>query len=533
MNKNKPFNLIYEAEWNDIPCVDYPLTPEKWASESIRPLVGTQVDALFYNLCSSDGYCCGLENGQILMDNFEKVGNAWVWRYRENTKKLIEADANPPKLAVEYCRKLGIKCVPVVRMNDAHDMYFRYEVTAYKKANPHLLIGYEKGYVDWEKGVLSYPETGTIDSHTWGMFDYAHEEVREHRFRIVEEFITRWDNDGVSLDFDRDPWYFKTEGCEENCRLMTELIRRIRGVLDEQAKKRGKPQYLHVRLIPEIDVCWNRGLDIRTWVEEGLVDAISPGCGYMTLTLDLAPWLELVEGKDCWIYPSNNHWKTPEQTRSWAKLMYQRGAHGLYLFNWGHLLYGFDKDTKPTSERFGTVWFDELNPRYYEVLKQIGCAETLAYENATYALESIPRDVPDRGEAGAGHRQFRAVDAIELPVEMTVGNHSTKLPFAEDIEGARARGFSPELTLRLKLVNYTTPDKFDVTINGTLLNAATRRERAVFIMNDDTWIEYPIDQDLLDRGNNEVKVTVHSLNPQMSVTPVLQNVELVVRYAGR
>ncbi len=418
-------------------------------------------------------------------------------------------------------------------MNDSHDAQgFKYEVSAFKKANPHLLIGYDKGYIDWEKGVLGHPQAGSIDSNTWGMFDYAHQEVRDHKFKIIEEFITRWDNDGVSLDFDRDPRYFKEEGKEENCRVMTELIRRIRKVLDEQAEKRGKLQHLHVRLIPEIDVCWNRGLDIRTWVEEGLVDAISPGCGYMTLTQDLASWLELVESRDCWIYPSNNHWKTPEHTRSWAKLMYQRGAHGLYLFNWGHLLWGFDKDTKPREERKGTVWYDELNPCYYEVLNQIGCADTLAYEDAIYALESIPRDVPHKIESGAVHRQFRAIDAIELPVEMSVGEHTIQLPFAEDIEGARERGFSPEMTLRLKLVNYTVPDKFDVKINGTLLDAATRKERAVFIMNDDTWIEYPVDPDVLKRGDNELLVTVYGLNPQMAVAPVLENVELVVRYVG-
>ncbi len=72
----KPFNLIYEAEWNDIPCSEYPLTPEKWAAESIRPLVNTQVDTLFYNLCSSDGYVCELESGPILMENFEKLDPA-------------------------------------------------------------------------------------------------------------------------------------------------------------------------------------------------------------------------------------------------------------------------------------------------------------------------------------------------------------------------------------------------------------------------------------------------------------------------
>jgi len=531
LGRTRPFNLIYEAEWNDIACVDYPLTPEKWASESIRPLVGTQVDALFYNLCSSDGYCCGLESGQVLMDNFDQVGDAWVWRYRENTKRLIAAGANPPQMAVEYCGRLGIKAIPVVRMNDPHDMYFRYEVSALKQARPDLLIGHGD-YVDWEKGTGGHPRPGTVDSLTWGYFDFAQPEVRDHKLAVISEFITRWDNDGVSLDFDRDPWYFREQGSEENCLLMTELIRRVRRTLDEQADRRGKPQYLHVRLIPDMEACRQRGLDIRGWVAEGLVDAVTPGCGYMTLSLDLAPWLELVEGKDCWVYPSNNHWKTPEQTRAWAKLMYHRGAHGLYLFNWGHLLYGLDKDTKPTSERLGTVWFDELHPCYYEALHQIGCPQTLAQRDATYALESVPHDTPASGGAGAMHRWFRGIGAIELPVELSVGDHAINLPFAEDIEGARERGFSPELTLRLKLANYTLPDQFDVSINGVALDAATRRERAHFIMDNDTWIEYPLEPGVLGRGDNEMRVAVRCLNPQMSATPVLQNVELVVEYAG-
>ena len=41
-----PFRLIFEAEWNDIPCSDYPLTPERWAAECFGPLVNTQVDCL-------------------------------------------------------------------------------------------------------------------------------------------------------------------------------------------------------------------------------------------------------------------------------------------------------------------------------------------------------------------------------------------------------------------------------------------------------------------------------------------------------
>ena len=528
----QPYRFIYEGEWNDIPCIDYPLTPKKWASESIRPLVGTQVDCLFYNLCSSDGYACGLESGEILMDAFEKLGDAWVWRYRENTKHLIAQNANPPDLAVKYGRELGIKVAPIVRMNDMHDMFYKYEVSRFKLDNPHLLLGAGK-YGDFTKGARGHPDRTSLESFYWGMFDFAHAEVREHRLRIIEEFLTRWDNDGICLDFDRDPWFFREQGKQEHADLMTDLVREVRRIADEQAKRRGHPMFVHARVIPVIETCLERGMDVCRWVEEGLVDAISPGCGYMTLTQDLDPWLKLVEGRSCWIYPSANHWKRTEVTRAWAKLMRQRGAHGLYLFNWGHLLYGFDKDTPPQAERLGTVWYDELHPTYYSVLKEIGKAETVEYLDATYDLESIPHE-QRTGETARNQRISRAVDAIELPVELSVGTHTLQMPFAEDLKGAEASGFDPQITLRLKLRQYTAPDDFDVSLNGIPLDLATRRTRAVFILDNDTWMEYPItDLGRLSREGNELTFTVRSLNSQMEVAPSVENVELVVAYRGR
>ncbi|MFH0964267.1 MAG: hypothetical protein V2A58_09675 [Planctomycetota bacterium] len=525
----KPFRLIYEAEWNDIPCGDYPLTPEKWVAECIRPLAGTQVDALFYNLCSSDGYCCGLRSGQILMDNFPKVGDAWVWRYRENTKELLRRGANPPALAVRHGRRLGIKVVPVVRMNDPHDQYFRYEVSAFKLKNPQLLIGAKTGYMDWEKGFGGHPDGRSIESFTWGLFDYAHAEVREHKFAAIREFVTRWKNDGVSLDFERDPWLFAEEGKPENAEILTEFVRRVRKLLDGVARRRRSEQHLHVRVLPDIDACVRRGMDVRAWVREGLVDAVTPGCGYMTVSLDLGPWRELVKGRRCWVYAANNHWKSPEETRAWARVMYDAGADGLYLFNWGHLLYGFDRNSRPTSERLGTVTYDELHPCYYEALRQIGSPATLAFRDATYNLESVPHDLLP-GASGALQRRYRAIDAIELPIRLSVGRHTIAVPFAEDIAGALDHGFTPSITLRLRIENYTAPDVLDVSINGVKLDRRGRSAQAVFIMNNDTWLTQALGTGVLRRGKNRLTIAVRKLNRQMSAVPVLKNVEIVVRY---
>ena len=42
-----------------------------------------------------------------------------------------------------------MKVIPVVRKNDNHDNHFAwFDLSAFKQANPHLLIGYEKEYMD-------------------------------------------------------------------------------------------------------------------------------------------------------------------------------------------------------------------------------------------------------------------------------------------------------------------------------------------------------------------------------------------------
>ena len=529
----QPFKLIWEAEWNDIVCADYPLTPKIWIDESIRPLVGTKVDTLLYNLCSSDAYCCGLESGEILCDEFDIVSDAWVWRYRENTKKLIDADANPPKLACEYGHRLGLKVIPIVRMNDPHDQFYKYEASKFKMANPHLLLGYTgpDWQPPWGTGFRKHPNPESLDAINWGMFDFAHKEVRDHKMAIIEEFITRFDNDGMALDFERDPRYFKLFGNEDNLKLITDIVRQTRQLLDRVSKQRGRPMYLHVRVLPDLNTCWQRGLDVRAWVNEGLVDAVCPGVGDMTFTLDLQPWLELVDGHDCWIYPCSNHWKRTEVTRAWAKLMYQRGAHGLQLFNYGNMLFGHDKNTPPpTQERRSTVWLDDLHPDYFRVLHEIHDPKVLRYLDCDYKFDSHPRESNIGARGGQNQRIYRAIDAIVLPIDLSIGSHIIPFGFAEDLESARQQILSPKVTMRLNLHNYTQPDEFDVSVNNQLLPTETRTAQAQYIMDNFTWITYPLLPEVLNNGENELKVDVKHLNPGIEGAPRLDHVEIQVRY---
>ena len=471
------FRLIFEAEWNDIACVDYPLTPERWVQECIASLANTQVDTLIYNLCSSDSYVAQLNNGELMISAFEKVPDAWVWRYRENTRRLIAAGGNPPQLAVEAARRLDLLAIPMVRMNDPHDQYFQYEVSHFKLANPQFLIGSTgPGWKpDWEKGYKGRADKKGMAAFTWGLFDYAHKEVREHKLAIIDEFITRWDNDGVGLDFDRDPVLFKEEGKPENAELLTAMLRHIRATLDRVAKERGRRQYLYVRVIPDMDVCVARGMDVRTWVKEGLVDVITPGAGYLTVGLDVKPWLDLVATgpRTCRIVVSSNHYKPSEEARAWTKLMRQRGAYGVQLFNFGHLLYGFGRDADPEAqvERQGTVWFSELHPDYYQTLNELNDLKLFAFKDSRYRYESVGRDFVD-GDAQITHRKYRGIDSIVLPAVLTQGSHSVPFGFAEDLPGAHALGFRPRVTFQFTVTDPANIGKYELMLNGHRLDVA-------------------------------------------------------------
>ena len=110
----------------------------------------------------------------------------------------------------------------------------------------------------------------------------------------MQEVIAKFpDIDGVELDGMRSPFFFKAGTQRKNAPLMTELIRQIRGDLDQAAKARGRERYLLRVNVPRTpEAALEVGMDVAAWDAERLVDGISPGC-YNT---DFQPAVRTVEG---------------------------------------------------------------------------------------------------------------------------------------------------------------------------------------------------------------------------------------------
>ena len=70
---------------------------------------------------------------------------------------------------------------------------------------------------------------------------------------------------------------------------MTDLMRRLRVMVDEEGVRRGRPILFGVRAPDSAEYAKAIGLDIRTWMQEDLIDAWAAGGLFL-----LQDWSETV-----------------------------------------------------------------------------------------------------------------------------------------------------------------------------------------------------------------------------------------------
>ena len=126
-------------------------------------------------------------------------------------------------------KKRGLDVFYSFRINDIHDSFTPDELATFKVEHPEWLIG-ERKYGD----VTSFRTP----------LNFAIPEVRELKFRVIEELFKKYDFDGLEIDFLRSAPYFLPGEEAKNAHLLTELLQRVRKHLDERGRQRDL-QYLN------------------------------------------------------------------------------------------------------------------------------------------------------------------------------------------------------------------------------------------------------------------------------------------------
>jgi len=238
----------------------------------------------------------------------------------ENLKGFFDRGVDPYVLMLAEAKKRGREALLSFRMNDAH-------------GNDFLRTQFWTDHPDWRLRN--------------GALDFAHDQVRDYVFRLIEEAVRRYDCDGIELDFNRFPTFFKSGTTEARVAKMSGLVKRVRMMLDEVGRERGRRLVLGVRvpsnygrMPPSPDSSLETGCDAVAWSRNGWVDFITVSeFLYTRYDLPIKPWKAAIRevpiygGIECADGRSKDQYLSPEKYRGAACHLRREGADGVYLFN--------------------------------------------------------------------------------------------------------------------------------------------------------------------------------------------------------
>ena len=379
--------------------------------------------------------------------------------------KLIADGHDLLQVYIDGARQCDMSIYAGFRMNDAHicdEARGWYGRSPQKIERPDLLIGQAV-----PRGVHGAP---------WGFswrWDYAQQGVRERFLGLCDETLTRYDIDGVELDFSRAPPYFRSGEVYTHIPVMTEFVRSARAVV----ARHGADKRLIVRVPVGLGENLEAGLDTETWLREGLADIVVLGSpGYCAHEIDIARAVACAgdsgvlvfagfDGATYAVSPQEGYERHLSSVlRATALNGYCEGAAGIHLFNYDY-----------PSHRAGptaSADFNDYDAHHLELISDLKDPEALARRHRCYYLPSPEYDPG---------RDLR----VKLPRKLALTGrgagegHALELLVRDDVEGGKAEGRIAGVELRLRLVDWEgVAGRLRLQVNGTKVDFAPVRRVA-------------------------------------------------------
>jgi len=415
--KRKQRTLYYNDARHYYLYVFEPPIKLKEARWPIDELVGTTIDTFVYGVERGDGLFYPSKTGMLFGADKRPFTQSPYWRAWENMQSLIARGLDPLQVLIDHAHEKEMDFFASVRMG------------SYGGMNPQFKI---------ESGGRAM----------------AHQEVRDHQFVIFEELSHQYNVEGVELDFAATPGgmapYLRPEDAEEYTPVLTDYLRKISAMVRSRP---GIPGKVGVRVYPTEAMCLRGGLDVRRWLQEGLVDFLVP-MFYVDFTLDCQmpiDWLiEAAQGTDTAVYAmlqpflsgestGGDHTKypSPAAMRAAAANYLTRGVDGLYTW--------FMKWPLGDAER--------------RMLSELGDTELINGGDKHYILRTPSKEAVEMGYGS------------QLPVKISEANPDRRysIPFfvADDVEASSDR--VRQVRLLLDVYNLVTADKLTIELNGKSL----------------------------------------------------------------
>ncbi len=493
--------------YNDDGCDTRPFTtPDEFLALRLKQVANTQVDTI--------SYCTG--GGGLFWGHIPKVGEAlgefvtdgdeqYVKDLSAGLHALEKQGTDPLALAVEFGHANGMETFWSCRMNNIEDSFAPWSRSRWKREHPEYLFGVPEDYDKYEM---------TDPRKWWAALDFGVPEVREHLLNIFDDVFTRYDIDGIEMDWFRHPRFFRETNEDlpatpEHVAMMNDFMRKVRAQADAVGAQRQRPLLVACRIPLSVERCLAIGLDVETWLEEDLVDVLILGgdLGPMAMAPQLRTMVALARRYEvpalanicgsglqpAHTYHTNEAW--------WAAAMnaWNSGVDGIYTFN----LFPTEPD---------------------ERLSRLGSPDTLKGLDKIYAIDAIePRDF-------WGFDRAALVVPDRLPIALVPNDSVTAmLPIGEDLAANVPEGKAPRVRLRIRVSAVTEGDSLQVTFNDVDLGNATP-EAPLGAIPAPAWFELAPPVQDFRVGDNEVEVRFATPRAVEGGSVQLDRLELIVRY---
>lgn len=318
-----------------------------------------------------------------------------------------------------------------------------------------------------EGGVSKLPQPLKVEHPDWvvpaswwpqGMWNLSSEGLREHHVSMLRELVSRYDLDGLQIDFSRHipclPVGRQWEMREE----ITRFMRMARQMLVEVTASRGRPLLLAAKVPQTLEGCHIDGFDVRAWAEQHLVDILTLGSRTMNVDVE---GIRAAVGTEVQLQPCfDDHHATDgyrygsiEFLRGVFANHWQRGANSVVTFNWS-------MGPPEVEKSFG---FKNAPNAHQAAYKEVGELRTLAGKDKFFAVER-------RGGYPWADGFFNRNDTAPLP--LILSDDKPMDPITIHISDAPAANSS--LTLRSILFQAQEADSFEIHFNGIALPVTTR-----------------------------------------------------------
>ena len=287
--RRKPRIMFYHDGRHPLIYMYEPPMQKEEYEAGVDELANTPIEALMF--CLGDGRTVlhDTKVGELWGHNVKKWPQLIFRRAHQNAKQLIEAGHDPLQIICERAHAKRMLLYPTLlvqqrrgaRGQDTRCSEFRFN-------NPHLEIG----------------AAGDIPPDFPGFtnLDFMHPEVREERFALIQETLTRYPVDGFELQLNYGLHYFHPQQVKAGREIMTDWIARV----SRAVKQSGAERELVIRLPASIEGCLSMGLDVREWIHQGLVDVLVgqafAGPELLNHNVDFRPFVKAAENSSCRIH---------------------------------------------------------------------------------------------------------------------------------------------------------------------------------------------------------------------------------------